>query len=338
MRMPVSIKTIAEECGVSRQAVSNALTDKGRLAPETRERIVQVARELGYRPNSIARTMQSGRFGSIALLLSTKDGHSWMPDPLLAGIHDELARHDLHLTVARLPDEKLVSAGLVPKLLREWACDGVLINYIYEVPSRLVSMIEEYNIPCIWINMRREADCVHPDDFQAAYDATRHLLDLGHRNIGFVDYRFGSAAQHYSIHDRRGGYETALHEAGCQTHVIGNTSARPMEELFDLSVAWLGQPNRPTAVVAYGDAEAVAITTAAMSLGLRLPHDLSLIAFHWGGVAITCLGTTLMAMPAYQMGETAVQMLLRKIDDPSLVLPPQALPYGSMAGHTVGPT
>jgi len=335
--MPASIKTIAEQCQVSRQAVSNALTGKGRLAPQTRQRILEVAREVGYRPNSIARTMQSGRFGSVALLMGTNGGSNWLPDALLAGIHDELARHDYHLTLARLPDEKLVSEGFVPKLLREWACDGVLINYIYDVPTRLINLIADYKIPSIWLNLRRDADCVHPADVDAAYDATRHLLSLQHRKIAFVDYTSGGAALHYSVQDRRTGYAAAMQQAGCKTHIIENKQAVPPEELIALSRQWLGQTQRPTAVLAYSEAETVSVTQAALSLGLKIPEDLSLLTFHWGGVVLMTMQTHYMYLPEYQMGEAAVQMLLQKIESPSTVLQPRALPCPLMPGQTIVP-
>jgi DNA-binding LacI/PurR family transcriptional regulator len=335
--MAISIKTIADECGVSRQAVSNALAGKGRLSPGTRQRIVAVAQELGYRPNSIARTMQSGKFGCVALLMSTDGGRSWMADELLAGIHDELARHDMHLTIARLPDEQFVNDGLVPKLLREWSCDGVLINYIADVPESLVQLIENYHIPSIWLNIRREYDCVHPADFEGAYQATRHLQEQGHRRIAFVEYSFGGGRPHYSIGDRIGGYERAMHEARLQPQTIRNPQRLWYSAFVSYSKGWLQQPDRPTAVLTYSEAETMAVVQASTQLGWAMPRDLSLVTFYRSNPLSYCFGLSYWALPENDMGRIGVQMLQQKIKNPVVPLAPRALPLHYIAGQTVQP-
>jgi len=134
--MATTLKVIAEAAGVSIPVVSQVLNSKGqRFRPETRRRVRQAAERLGYRPNNSARAMATGRLGCAALVLSTQGYRSTLPAELLRGIDEELARHNMHLTIARLPDEKLTREGYVPKILREWLSDGLLINYTSDIPD-----------------------------------------------------------------------------------------------------------------------------------------------------------------------------------------------------------
>src|SRR4051794_17942945 len=118
--MSVGIKEIAQLTGLSVPTVGNVLGRSGaRYSEDTRRRVLEAARELGYRPNSSARAMRQGRFGCAALILtrSRQQTHSYIPNRLLDGIDDELALHDMHLTVSRLTDEELSAVDFVPKVL-----------------------------------------------------------------------------------------------------------------------------------------------------------------------------------------------------------------------------
>src|SRR2546421_5430565 len=106
--MSVTIKEIARRTGMSIPTVGNILgRSADRYSAKTQQRIRQAAQELGYKPNSSARAMRQGRFGCAALVLSRskQQTHSHIPAGLLDGLDDALARHDMHLTVARLTDE-----------------------------------------------------------------------------------------------------------------------------------------------------------------------------------------------------------------------------------------
>ena len=166
--MKVTIRQIAARTGLSPITVSRVLGDKSdKHRPETRERVLRAAEELGYRINTAARAISTGRFGSVALLMSTEGSFSYLPGPLMDGIQEVLEEQDLHLTVARLSDEKLTDAEYVPQILREWTADGVLINYHFHIPGRLIELVRRYNVPSIWINSKQECNSVHPDDFGA---------------------------------------------------------------------------------------------------------------------------------------------------------------------------
>src|SRR5690349_18023437 len=108
--MSVTIKEIAQHTGLSIPTVGNVLgRSAGRYSQATRQRVMKAAQELGYRPNSSARAMRSGKIGCAALVLSRSHPSilSHIPLGLLDGLDDELAQHNMHLTVSRLTDEQL---------------------------------------------------------------------------------------------------------------------------------------------------------------------------------------------------------------------------------------
>ncbi len=339
--MATTLKQIAEHCGLSVQTVGYVINNKGHLfRPETRDKVLKAARELGYRPNGAAKAMRSGRFGCAALVLSTQAGHSSVFTPLLDGIDSELAKHNMHLVHAPLPDEQLTNDGFVPKILSQWMADGLLINYNAAIPARMIEVIEGHNIPSVWMNSKQRHDCVYPDDFGGGVMATEHLLRLGHTRIAFVDYGHGSAVppKHYSALDRPGGYAHAMQAAGLQARLIQAPVRAESGERIARTLAWLRADDRPTAVVTYSPRDALPIVHVATAmLGMRVPGDLSIATFDDHPVDHIGVEITTVVLPRAELGSASVRMLLQKIESPTLELAPLALPCVLLPGQTSAP-
>src|SRR5689334_6241280 len=187
---------------------------------------------MGYKPNSSARAMRNGRIDCAALVLSRSHPQvlSHIPVGLLDGLDDELAHHNMHLTVSRLTDEQLSRDDFLPKVLREYMADGMIVNYTHEIPPRMLELIHAHHTPAVWVNAKLKSDCVHPDDLAAADAATRALIEQGHRRIAmlhliepgvFERLSFEQARPrfHYSVADRAEGYARAMHAAGLKSRV-----------------------------------------------------------------------------------------------------------------------
>jgi len=331
--MGPSLKKIAARAGYSFQAVSQALNGTGALKDSTRTHILEVARRMGYRPNGFARAVRTGRFGNVGLLLSTVKLFSYLDDEFLDGVHDALAERNYHLTVAKLPDAELTSGERVPKLLRELAVDGLLVNYTHGIPQDMIELLKAHGVPSVWVNSRQRADCVFPDDAAAAEDATSRLLRLGHERVAFIDM-FGRKTpdRHYSIEERRAGYRRAMRAAGLSPRVIGCDLARD-----DWISTWLDARARPTAVVTYSLALCVPVIVAAERRGLRVPEDLSVITFASGHAQRVGLEPTTVRHPWRRVGEQAVAMLERKIARPHKKRPSVPVSYEFVEGTTVAP-
>jgi LacI family transcriptional regulator len=299
-----------------------------------RQRILVTAAELGYRPNTSARVMKTGRFGCIGILMSTIRNRSALQSLLMEGIHDELALHDQHLMLVKSPDEPLTDEAAMPRLLREWMVDGLLVAFNLSTPPGMIETIRRHNIPSIWLNSDQEIDCVRPNDEAAAYDAARHLQELGHRRIAYVT---NTKSRHYSVAHRESGYRRAMREAGLKARVLKIDTDESRAQQLEISLRWLDSPSRPTAMIFYSTDMALMAFYAAERLGLRIPQDISLIGCGEVPVYCPCTALDTMMIPFSEVGKVAVRQLLHKIEHPDESLPLQQVPFWFVRGETSAP-
>lgn len=339
---------VAQRAGVSARTVTRVMRgdikERWPSAASRAARIRQIARELGYRPNSSASAIRNGRFDCLGLLLSADEGRSNLPPMLLDGVHDELLERRMHLTIARLPDEALGAAGAFPRILEECCCDGLLVNYTDRIPAPMLQRLAEDPVPTVWLNCRRASDCIHYADLDAGRLATQTLIERGHRRIAYVDFTDFDAnpENHYSRFDRHAGYLQAMREAGLtpwpRQRFIGLQRRARLDALVEL----LRSPQRPTAVISYDAGERVLL--AATMAGLSVPRDLSIITFgdelpgeHAEADGESFIGVRLakLRLPTHEAGRQAVRMLLRKIEQPELELPALVLPIRLDGGESL---
>lgn len=318
----VTLTMIARRAGVSHPVVSKVLhggTAGIGVSAATAERVRAVATELGYRPNAAARAMCQQRFNSIGLLLGTGVHTSVLSPQLLSGALEACRQRNVHLVVDRLPDDRLTSKEVVPKLLREVMADGLLIDYTHNIPARMIELFADSHMPCVWLNSPQPADAVYPDDRHGGERLAQHLVDLGHRRILFVDF---TPREHYSSDARHDGYLSAVRQAGC-TPLTCREYLDEQERLATM-VALL-RTHQPTAVVTYGDTWHV--VTAAHMLGWTIPRDLSVASFAGSPIRAFGLRMTTAVTPETEEGMAAVDLLERKIAQPNERFPPVILPY-----------
>jgi LacI family transcriptional regulator len=301
---------------------------------------MEAAEQLGYKPNSSARAMRNGRFGCAALVLSRSRAstHSFIPPHLIDGLDDELELHNMHLTVSRLTDEQLTQTDFIPKVLREHLADGMIVNYTHEIPPQMLELIRSHYTPAVWVNAKLDDDCVYPDDFAAARQATEELLQLGHKRIAFVhmiarggwqgDFAENRARFHYSALDRANGYATAMRAAGLSPQTVSHDRFIHESEQMTCCRQLLSGEDRPTAVLAYSEGEGQSVICAANAIGLSVPRDLSVLAFSAFGYFVAGHFVSVVAVPTEEMGRRAVRMLLEKLKQPELLCPPQRVKYG----------
>jgi len=330
--MQITIKNIAAHAGISFQTVSRILNGKGEAhSQETRERVLAAAQELGYRKHSSAKAMRHGRFDSVALLLSEIDHLSLLSLRLRVGIMDELATHEQNLILARLPDVSLTSAEKVPRILRELTADGLLINYNDAIPAKMIELITTHRMPAIWINSLHDADCVFPDDREAARIATRHLIANGHQKISYLHW----SASHYSNAHRQQGYTETMEQAHFETRSIMTFDIHKNFASLAPTLTWLLGQERCTAFVCYSPEVATQLFYLSALVGLRIPDDFSLVTFADAPHTHLNIQCDTAVLPYYEMGQEAVRMLMEKIDDPAVSLEPRILLPTLQTGATV---
>ena len=349
--MSVTLKNIAMHTGLSVPTVGNVLgRAAGRYSEATRRRVLQAAEELGYKPNSSARAMQRGRTGCAALVLSRSNQSvvSHVPVGLLDGLDDGLAEHDMHLTVSRLTDEQLSRDDLVPKVLREYMADGMIVNYTQVIPPRMLALIQGHHTPVVWLNAKLVEDCVYADDDGAAESATRRLIEAGHRRIAMVHLcsptvhpglSFAAARPrlHYSVADRSEGYRRAMRNAGLSTIEPFADRFVPAEESVNACRALLSNADRPTAVLLYSERETAPLLLAARSLDIEIPRDLAVLHFFPIDQQVADVRVPAVPIPTVEIGRSAVRMLMRKIGAPATPCGPVAVPYGPVPDDAIRP-
>lgn len=321
--MAVTVRQIAEVCGVSLPTVSLILNDRGdRYSLQTRERVRETAQRLGYIPNGSARALARRTKLGIGLITSTDSGHS-VVSKIVPGIQRALRERDLHLTLAELPDQKLTDAGFVPKILREFSVSGFLVGYTHDIPPLMLELMERHNIPSVWLNTKRPVDCVYPDDVGGAALCTEHLLRLGHRRIAYLTSSYGNT--HYSVADREAGYRGAMERAGLVPRLLPRVSWPRPRGYREAIRGWLRDAERPTAVVTYGSVEATSILHEAEVLGLSVPRDLSITTLHDEPPFVSDMTIDTATLPFARVGQLAVEMLCERMESPEESLPGRAV-------------
>lgn len=307
---------IAEHCGVSKAAVVRALNrpvERSELRPETWARIRAAAESLGYRADWRARALAGGRSHTIGLLY---DGLY----PPLQGFPGRITAE-----IARFLSEASYDLLLLPTDREGWReklvdrrCDAAVI--VGEVPLAIDGS-ESLPLPVVTVNARGRNPYprVEPDDAGGAALAVAHLRDLGHRRIAYFGEIPSRRRAHPSAQARHQGYRDAMRAARLQPQVFPS---------LDSLEGILGQAAlRPTAIVAYTDAGAARIMQSAYRRGLRVPDDLSLIAFNDDPEgALLSPPLTTIALPIQPMGRAAADLVLRLLDGDDDVPPITAIP------------
>lgn len=336
-----TMRDVALRAGVSQPTVSyvlNGQQSRQNISVRTQEKVRAAALELGYLPNQSARAMRQGRFDCVAILLSTDEHRSNLPQRVWDGIYSELAARDWHTTMARLPDANLTDAAVLPKTLRSQLADGLLIDYTNHIPPRMVELIRAQSLPAIWLNSQQETDCVYPDDFEAAQRAVMLLHQHGHTRIGYADFthNLADADEHYSARDRRDGYAQAMKTLHLPPRFLEDARV-PLSQRLEQMRRWLRQAPCLSAVIGYGRSEIELATVACAWQKRQIGRDLSLLTFDAPGVS--CAGTEISALlvPEFEIGQRATQMLLQKIEAPQQAMPPQRLQFGFQDGATLAP-
>ncbi len=321
--VPVTSLDVAQAAGVSSATVSRVLNNKGHVSPETRRLVLQTAERLGYVANPQARSLAGGRSHVVGLLVHGMES-SYM-GAIVRGIDRALsaALYDLMLYTTHYRQAQ--EADYVGAITRGLA-DGLLL-VLPRDPAAYLASLQQQHYPYMLVDHQGLGDyrrSVGATNVEGAYEATRYLIELGHRRIGFITgpQTLGCAV------DRLAGYREAMADAGL---ALDPALIRPGEffqpQGFVCAEQLLALPERPTAIVASNDEIAFGVVEAARIHGLRLPEDLSVVGFDDTPRASQVHPPlTTIRQPLEQMGQVAAERLLALIEDPTLVVERITLP------------
>ncbi len=322
--MHVTQKQIAELLGLSQMTVHKALCGHPKISQKTRQRVLAMAEKLGYRRNTAAATMRTGKTSVVSLLLSTILHRSILPQTFLFHLQHELQNHGYALQLEQLPDHTLNDRQALPHALQEWRSDAILINYHSEIPPLMKTILTSQDIPFLWLNSDQPHDAVYPDDKAAAALLCHTLIAMGHRHIVYCDT---TRQTHYSSLAREAGYTSAMKDAGLVPRRIGSFPTKEKHILQQELHQVLTAEPKPTAFIAYSPEEAVHLLHATI-LHAPSPEDRPLVTT-FAAQPLTLLDVPLptMIFPYAKMARHAVEMLLQKLADVHTKLPSRKVSF-----------
>lgn len=312
--MPITIEDISAQLGLSVSTVSKAMNNYPDISKDTRDRVLNAARELGYHPNAAARNLRRKRTDKIGLIINTPMAYIseslFSLFPSMATVLEQSSAN-LILYTSGIKDPK---AELL-KICQSREVDGIILYWSEDI-REAVNILEDEAFPYVIMDRRvahPNASYVVKDNYQGAYELTSHLLSLGYTDIGFM-----TRPIHGSTNlDRLGGYKHALAEAEIpfRSKLVVPTKIEPRSGYQEM-LKFLDMDEPPKAVIAFHDLVAVRALEAIQDRGLHIPEDVAIASFdnlrssRMTNPIITTVGYSL-----EEMGKLVMESLFNRIDD-----------------------
>ena len=332
--MPATLRDVARHAGVSVTTAHRGINGKGELGEETRQRILDSAKTLGYVRNETARSLVSGRSNTIGMVVT--DNASPVYAGIVRGVESVVKAAGYGLLLCNSADDPADSLFCL-ELLRSKQVDGVLITPVQSDLAEL-NYLRDAQIPYVLL-LRTFGDAlddvVVTNNESAGRAATGLLVELGHRQIGHI----AGPAHVSSARGRLAGYTQALQDAGLPidpdliVHAPFTTAGG-----YAAALELLNRDDRPSAIFSSNDMQAVGVMKAARELGIRIPDELALV----GGDDIELaefleIPLTTFHQPAFEIGSRGAELLLSRLigdakEPQQVVMTPQLIVRQSSGG------
>lgn len=310
----VTIYNVALKAGVSLATVSRVLNNPEKVKETTRERVLKVIDELGYRPNAIARGLASRKTTTVGVLVSDVTRASVAE--MFGGISDIAIKYKYAIKLYTTP-EQIDFDELLKTIIAEQV-DGLLLlndELEHEKIEALVDICEKNRVPVVLANVLFDDEnvpSVSIDYEKASYDITNLLIEQGRKNIHIL-----STLRTYNVNEQKeAGYKRAMEEAGLTPVIIPTSGDVSLNvEHFE---KYYGNSN-VDGVIAVRDSIAVSFINFIRSKGKRVPEDVAVVGFQNTKYATLSRPTlTSIDIPVYDIGAVAMRYLTKLMDDEQL--------------------
>ncbi|NGM81611.1 LacI family transcriptional regulator [Paenibacillus sp. 7124] len=308
--MSITIKDVAMRANVSPATVSRVLNQSKPVSKAIREKVLKVVEELNFNPNSVARSLVMKESRLIGVIISSID--NVFISKFVNIIEEEFFKHNYTTLLCNTRNDDEIEKDYL-RLLKDKYVDGVVLMTSPPKPHQ-IEFFEQVDIPAVFaghIDPSQQFSSVNIDNYQAMYDATRYLLEIGHRRIAF----FGGPLIYRQAVERLSGYKQALAEYG-----IGSEESLIFANDYDIDHGYengmtlFQRPDRPTAVCCVSDMVAIGAIKAAEMNGLSVPGDISIMGFDDILLAKAyCPGITTVRQPIKELSVQTAEMLLKQI-------------------------
>ncbi|RKX80172.1 MAG: LacI family transcriptional regulator [Spirochaetes bacterium] len=308
--MNPTIKDVARLANVSYSTVSRALANRPGVNEATRCKIIRAAEELNYRPNAIARGLVRGQTLSMGLIIPDIT-NPFFPE-VHRGIEDGARESGYSVFLCNTNWERERETHYI-NLLIEKRVDGIIIAPISDTVDKIEEELKS-NIPVVYVSNlppKTDRSCVAIDNIRGGFLATKHLIESGYREIGFIGAPEGS----FSIDQRLEGYKLAFRKYGmkldqrfiCFGDFKRETGYRIIKRMIEEGIY-------PRAIFAENDLMALGVLQGVKESGLSVPGDIAVVGFDDIPFAsFPEVQLTTIRQPKYEMGKMAVQLLLNDI-------------------------
>ncbi len=305
------IRDVAKLAGVAPITVSRCINNSGYCSEETRARIEAAITQLGFVPNRLASGLRSKRTNTLALVVT--DITNPFFTTIARGVEDKASEAG-YTVIFGNTDESVSKEKMYLQMLSERRVDGILL-----VPAQSgldsVAYIKKQEIPIVILDRRvsdLQTDVVRCDSEGGAYELTRLLISLGHREIGVINGPRGVSTSE----DRLSGYHRALTEAGLEISTQWEYYGEFTQASgFEITRRIMAGSSKPTALFATNNFITYGALKALQELKIRVPEDIALVGFDdLPTNLITFPFLTVAAQPAYEVGKRAIEILLSRLE------------------------
>lgn len=303
------IKDVAKRAGVSVASVSRVLAGHTGVTEATRQRVLAAVQELDYRPDLAARRLRSRRTDTIGLIVS--DIRNPFFTEVSRAVEDVAYQHRMRVILCNA-DEDPDKEALYLDLMRDENVSGVILSPT--LPTLAGFRSSDYPFPVVLVDRcEREtaADAVVLDNVDAAHRLTAHLIDRGHRRIAFI---YGATSA--TGRQRHEGYVTAMATHGLET--LAKAVPATVEAARSATRELVSGRPLPEVLVGSNGLILLGLTEALQAAKLRFPEQIALAGFDdlpW--TRLVEPGITVIAQPIYDLGQAAIDLLLRRIAHPA---------------------
>ena len=312
--MPVkNIKDIAALAGVSYSTVSRVLNGKEYVNEKTRKKVLDVLEQNDYQPNALAQCLKNGQTKTICLIVPSITNGIF--GPICEGVSDMARENGYTLILCNTNEDMDIEGDFVEKMKQRWA-DGFIIASS-RGDKKIIDKLIADNIPLVLITRFRKeyvgkADIISVDNYKAAYEGTRYLIDKGFKRIAFASG--DKSLQFYR--ERLRGYKDAMKDAHLEIYddlIMQRDDSS--DDFYELTLKAMQSKNCPEAFFASSDPKAITIFRALHELKKNIPDDISVLGFddiQMASMLEPPLST--IAQPLYEFGKVSCASIIKQIE------------------------
>lgn len=322
--MATSIKDVAKEAGVSIATVSRVLNDIDVVNEDTKKKVLDAIKELGYRPNIIARSLKTQRTKTIGILIPDISSQFY-PD-IVRGAEDVSNIYDYNVILCN-SDFDIEKEKEYLRVLKEKMVDGV-IYMSSSLNDEILDIINELDLKTILVETKDKQDIfpsVTIDNIKACYDGTKYLIDKGNKNLAFIGVN-GETMNAWG--ERYTGFEKALNESNLKVSedLVYFDSLRVKSGSEGVK-KFINSKKKFDAIVCASDEIAMGAINELREHKIKVPEDVNVIGFNNNYAAsIFYPKISTVSQPSYDMGSVAMRMLIKllskkQLEEKHFVLP-----------------